>query len=157
MLNLLGNQELIDSLVFIGIIAAAFIGLLFLTTVRRKTQEKKQVAFIDTLRPGMEVFTYGGIYGKIKEIREVGVGKEVLLECGSDKYWGYLRIDINAVMDLDRRLELAQREREAKEAKETSVSGITVSKKTGNTQEATQSEVEKQESDRVKKEVYKNK
>ncbi len=47
----------------------------------QKKQEKKQRAMLDALRPGDEIITIGGIYGKIVSVKD----EFVVIESGADK------------------------------------------------------------------------
>lgn len=63
------------------IMVAIFAVFYFVLIVPQKKQEKKQRQMIDALRPGDEVVTIGGVYGKIQTVKD----DYVVLETTADK------------------------------------------------------------------------
>ena len=106
--------------IMIGVVVIALIGLITFQNSKRRKEETRFQEFIDKIRPGAEVVTYSGMFGKVKEIREIGVGKEVTLDVGAKGEVNLIRVDLNAIMDFDTRLEKAQevRNQAAERAKE---------------------------------------
>ena len=67
-----------SSLIIMVAIFAVFYFVLFLP---QKKQEKKQRAMIDAIKPGDEIITIGGIYGKVQTVKD----DYVVIESTADK------------------------------------------------------------------------
>lgn len=55
---------------FLIMMGAIFVVFYFILIRPQKKQEKRQRAMIDALKPGDEIITIGGIYGKIVKVKE---------------------------------------------------------------------------------------
>lgn len=75
-------------LIFMVLIFAV---MYFLMIRPQQKKQKEQNNFRNSLQPGQKVITAGGIYGKIKEVRET----YVLLEVDNN---AHIRVDKNMIM-----------------------------------------------------------
>ena len=65
-------------IIMVAIFAVFYFALLILP---QKKQEKKQRAMIDAIKPGDEIITIGGIYGKVQTVKD----DYVVIESTADK------------------------------------------------------------------------
>ena len=63
------------------IMVAIFAVFYFVLILPQKKQEKKQRAMIDAIKPGDEIVTIGGIYGKVQTVKD----DYVVIESTADK------------------------------------------------------------------------
>ena len=63
------------------IMVAIFAVFYFVLILPQKNQEKKQRAMIDAIKPGDEIITIGGIYGKVQTVKD----DYVVIESTADK------------------------------------------------------------------------
>ena len=63
------------------IMVAIFAVFYFVLILPQKKQEKKQRAMIDAIKPGDEIITIGGIYGKVQTVKD----DYVVIESTADK------------------------------------------------------------------------
>ena len=63
------------------IMVAIFAAFYFVLILPQKKQEKKQRAMIDAIKPGDEIITIGGVYGKVQTVKD----DYVVIESTADK------------------------------------------------------------------------
>ena len=63
------------------IMVAIFAVFYFVLILPQKKQEKKQRAMIDAIKPGDEIITIGGVYGKVQTVKD----DYVVIESTADK------------------------------------------------------------------------
>lgn len=88
----------------------AIIGILIIFmvfgSIRRKKYDSQVQDLLSNIKIGDKVKTYSGFYGTVVSIRETTDGKVVLIEMGEGAKKGYVEMDINAIMCLDKKTDV---------------------------------------------------
>lgn len=105
MLSLLcdGNQSFLAANWPILAIIGVLILFMIFGSIRRKKYDTQVQDLLSNIKIGDKVKTYSGFYGTVVSIRETTDGKVVLIEMGEGNKKGYVEMDINAIMCLDKK------------------------------------------------------
>ena len=100
-----GNIGQIIMLVFLLIIAVAYIVLKMRTS---KKQQEQALKMLDELKVGDKVVTHSGIYGEIVAIRETNMGKVLTIKTGEEdgKKFGFVSVNANFIYGIDSKQDL---------------------------------------------------
>ena len=83
------------------VLVGALVFMVVSTIMRNKKENERRIQMMNELKPGTNVITVNGIYGKIESIEETTDGKIVLLSTGKGDKVSYMEIHFNAISAID--------------------------------------------------------
>lgn len=89
------------STVMIIVLVVLIVFMFVSSSIRNKKENEKRMTMLNELKPGTNVITVNGMYGKIVSIEETTDGKIVLLSTGKGDKVSYMEIHINAISAID--------------------------------------------------------
>jgi len=87
--------------ILIIVLVVLLVFMIVSSSIRNKKENEKRMQMINELKPGANVITVNGVYGKIVSIEETTDGKIVLLSTGKGDKVSYMEIHINAISAID--------------------------------------------------------
>ena len=91
----------LSNLWFWGILILGIAILFIFSSMRNKKEMQSRQNLNDSLKKGVKIITYSGIYGTIVSMRETTDGKVVVIETGDDDHKSYMEIHGNSIASLD--------------------------------------------------------